>query len=153
MAGILQGLGKPSIAVITLFAGVIVKIIATYIFVGIPSLNIVGAAIGSTLAYITIGILNLILVKKYTDTNFDLSLTFYKPLISGIAMSIFVVGTYYLLSIFISSNLSTAIAVIVGAVVYGVTLILTKGINKSEIMMLPKGNKMVSILIKVRLMK
>jgi stage V sporulation protein B len=93
------------------------------------------------------------LVKKYTGTNFDSNLTFYKPLISGIAMSIFVVGTYYILSIFISSNLSTVVAVLVGAVVYGITLILTKGINKSEIMMLPKGGKIVSLLIKVRLMK
>ena len=153
MAGILQGLGRPSIAVATLFIGVIVKIIATYIFVGIPSLNIVGAAIGSTLAYITIGILNLILVKKMTDTRFDMHLTFTKPIISGIAMSIFVIGSYNVLSLIVSRNLATAVAVLIGAIVYGLTLILTKGINKNEIKMLPKGDKIVSLLIKGRLMK
>jgi stage V sporulation protein B len=153
MAGILQGLGKPSMAVLTLFVGVIVKIISTYIFVGIPSLNIVGAAIGSTLAYITIGILNLLLVKKYTDTHFDISLSLYKPLIAGVAMSVFVFGSYYALSAFVSGNLATAIAVLVGAIVYGATLVITKGINASEIKMLPKGDKIVSLLIKVRLMK
>jgi stage V sporulation protein B len=153
MAGILQGLGRPSIAVLTLGAGVLVKIVATSVLTGIPSLNIQGAAIGSTLAYATVGILNFIIVKRSTGTHFDLRLSLFKPVLAGIAMSICVLAVYYGCAAFISANLSTALAVLAGAGVYAVTLILIKGITSEEILMLPKGDKLVKILKKIKLVK
>ncbi len=153
MAGILQGLGRPSIAVMTLGAGVLVKIAATYILVGIPSLNIVGAALGSTLAYGTVGALNFAIVKKSTNTHFDLKLSLGKPLIAGIFMTAGVLSVYYGLAQIVSENLATAVSVTFGAAVYGVALILNKGITKDELTTLPKGPKLVKILVKLRLVK
>jgi len=153
MAGILQGLGRPSIAVMTLGAGVLVKIAATYILVGIPSLNIVGAALGSTLAYGTVGALNFAIVKRSTKTHFDIKLSLYKPLVAGIFMTAGVLSVYYVLAQIVSENLATAVSVAFGAGVYGVTLILNKGVTKEELTMLPKGAKLVKILVKLKLVK
>lgn len=151
-AGILQGLGRPFIPVVNLLSGVLVKAVLTYILTGIPSLNVQGAAIGTSAAYIVVSVLNFIAVKKYTHTHFDIGLTFIKPLISGIVMSICVFGFYEIGHSFISQNLSTAISVLVGGASYVITLILFKAITAEDMKMMPKGDKLIKILEKLKLM-
>ncbi|MDD4564998.1 MAG: polysaccharide biosynthesis protein [Eubacteriales bacterium] len=151
MAGILQGLGKPYVTVAALGAGILVKAVLTYILTGIPGLNVQGAAIGSSVAYAVIGLYNFIAVKKYTGTKFDIKLSIWKPLISGIIMSVIVLTIYYLLRNIIGSSLSTALAIAAGAAVYGAMLLKTKAIEPHEIELLPKGKKLARILIKLRL--
>ncbi len=153
MAGIIQGLGRPSVAVATLMAGVAVKGVSTYWLCGIPALNILGAAIGSTLAYAVIGILNFVIVKYETKTYFDLGLSLVKPLVAGLAMSAGVLAVYWGLSWLIGSNLATVLAVAAGAAIYGATLIMIKGISASEIKMLPKGEKLFRLLVRLRMVK
>ncbi|MGI6730904.1 MAG: putative polysaccharide biosynthesis protein [Anaerovoracaceae bacterium] len=151
MAGILQGLGKPYTAVIALAVGVVVKAIATYILAGIPSLNIQGAAWGSTLGYLVIGLVNFIAVKNLTGIKFDYRLAVVKPLISGITMSIFVVAAFYIVRPAVGGSLATIIAIAIGAAAYGITLLKTKAITAGEIRLLPKGEKLERLLNKLRL--
>ena len=151
MAGILQGLGRPYIAVISLGVGVVVKAAATYIFTGIHGLNIEGAAIGSTVAFGVIGILNFIMVKKYTGTKFDLNLSVWKPVLSGVVMSVIVLVIYYPLKGILGNSLSTVLAVGAGAAVYGIMLLRTKAIETNEIRLLPKGDKLERLLKKIKL--
>lgn len=151
MAGILQGLGRPSIAVASLGVGVLVKAVATYILCGFPELNVQGAAIGSSLAYAAIGLLNFIAVKKYTGTRFNVSLSVWKPLIAGIAMSAVVLAGYYLLRNILGNSLSTALAVCAGAGTYGIMLLKTRSIETHEIRLFPKGEKLEKLLKKVKL--
>ena len=151
MAGILQGLGHPYMAVLSLGAGVAVKAAATYILTGIPALNVQGAAIGSSLAFGIIGILNFVAVRKFTGTKFDFSLSVWKPMLSGIIMSVIVVAAYYLCRGIIGNSLSTLLSVGVGAAVYGIMLLKSKAIEAHEIKLLPKGEKLVGILAKLKL--
>lgn len=151
MAGTLQGLGRPGIAVWGLVVGFVVKCISTYMLVGIHSLNVEGAAIGSTLGYITIGLINFIAVKKLTGITFDLNLSIIKPLISGLVMFGLVFGAYKGLIGFIGNSLSTIVAIGIGAGVYGIMLLKIKAIEENEIIMLPKGVVLVKLLKKCRL--
>ncbi|WP_027398812.1 putative polysaccharide biosynthesis protein [Anaerovorax odorimutans] len=146
MAGILQGLGKPSVAVVSLAAGLIVKCILTYILTGIY--NVQGAAIGSTAAYAVIGIMNFIAVKRYTDTKFNLTLSVIKPLISGIIMCLCVLISYYICHLALGNSLSAVISIAIGALVYGIMLIKTKSIRPHEIELLPKGKSIAALLRK-----
>lgn len=151
MAGILQGLGRPYIAVVSLVIGVVVKAIATYVLTGIPELDVQGAAIGSSLSFGVIGILNFVAVKKYTGTKFDVSLSVWKPLFSGIIMSIAVLAIYYICRNIIGNSLSTMLAVCVGAASYGIMLLRTRAIEAHEIKLLPKGEKLERLLSKMKL--
>jgi stage V sporulation protein B len=151
MAGILQGMGRPYVAVVTLCTGVVVKAIATYIFTGFPELNVQGAAIGTSLAFGVIGILNFIAVKKYTGTKFNVRLSVWKPLLSGIVMSVAVLAVYYLCRSVLGNSLSTALAVCVGAGVYGIMLLKSRAIETNEIKLLPKGEKLAKLLSKLKL--
>lgn len=151
MAGTLQGLGRPGIAVYGLLGGLAVKIIATYVLVGIPALNVEGAAIGSSLGYAAVGIFNLYAVKKLTGINFDLKLSVYLPLLSGVVMFIIVKVSYFVLFGIFGNSVATLLSVCLGAVSYGVMLIKTGGISANEIVLLPKGEKIALILKKIKL--
>jgi stage V sporulation protein B len=151
MAGILQGLGRPYVAVATLGIGVVVKAISTYILVGMPGLDVQGAAIGSSLAYLVIGILNFMAVKKYTGATFNVNLSVWKPLLSGIVMSAAVLAVYFICRNIIGSSLSAALGVCIGAAVYGIMLLKTKAIEIHEIKLLPKGEKLAGLLSKLKL--
>lgn len=152
MAGVLQGLGRPGIAVMSLVAGLVVKCIGTYVLVGIPSLNITGAAIASSIAYIVIGVLNFCAVKKLTKTKFNFTLSVVKPLVAGIVMCLFVLGVYYGCSSMLGNSLATILSIGVGGIVYVVMLLKTKSIESNEIKILPKGEKLLGILQKFKLM-
>ena len=151
MAGILQGLGRPYTAVISLGAGVAVKAVATYILTGIPALNVQGAAIGSSLAFGVIGILNFAAVKKLTGTKFDFSLSVWKPVFSGIIMGIAVLAVYYICRNVVGNSLSTLLSVAAGAAVYGIMLLKSRAIEAHEIKLLPKGEKLAKLLVKLKL--
>jgi stage V sporulation protein B len=151
MAGTLQGLGKPGAAVYGLVAGLVVKCITTYVLVGFPQLNVEGAAIGSTLGFAAIGTYNTYAVKKLTGINFDLKLSVWKPLLAGGAMYISVAGLYFILNILMGNSLATLISVAAGALIYGALLIKTGAIAKNEIRLLPRGEKLESLLKKMKL--
>ena len=151
MAGILQGIGKPSIAVYGLIAGFIVKCVANYVLTAMPELNIDGAAIGSVLGFATIGLFNFAFVSRITGVRYDLKLSILKPLISGIVMYILVVLAYKLLGGVIGNSLATIIAIGIGAAVYGLMLLKMGAIKGDEIEMMPKGKKMAGILRKLKL--
>jgi len=151
MAGVLQGLGKIGIAVISLFIGFTVKCIATYYLVPAWGLDINGAAIGSVIGFITMAFVSFTAVCYLTKIRFDFVLSVAKPAMAGIIMSIVVVLVYGGFSLVISGRIATVMAVIFGAAVYGVALCKIKAITKEEIVLLPKGKKLAALLGKFRL--
>lgn len=151
MVGILQGLGRAYTAVVGLAVGVLVKWVVTYVMVGIPEINIQGAAWGSTIAYGVIGFYNFYAVKRLTGVRFDLKLSILKPLLSGIVMCIFVLLSYGLSQQILGGRLATVLAVAIGASVYGIMLLKTKSIAPREIELLPKGEKLAGLLRKLKL--
>ncbi len=54
---------------------------------------------------------------------------------------------------FLGNSLSTLVSIAIGGVVYGLVLLGIGGIRKDEILTLPKGEKIYSILRKLKLMK
>ena len=149
MAGVLQGLGKIGIAVLSLVCGFVVKCIVTYLLT--PTLNIEGAAIGSVLGFITVAVISFVAVCVLTKIRFDFILSVVKPLIAGLVMVILVVASYHGFSFVVGGRLATVAAIAIGAIAYGVTLIKIKAIVESEIEMLPKGSKLASLLRKIKL--
>lgn len=150
LTGVLQGIGKQMIPVRNLFVGALAKVAITYTLTGFMSINVKGAAIGTVVAYMVASSLNIMAVKKYTGARFDTMLTFIKPVTSALVMSGCVWGCYRLLYGFLGNGLSTIISILLGAVVYGVMLFATKAITSEELKLLPKGNKLIHVLNRVK---
>ena len=151
MAGTLQGLDRAGTAVWGLAAGFAVKCVSTYILCGIDSLNVDGAAIGSTLGYITIGVINFMEVKKLTNIKFDMKLSVVKPFIAGAVMFVIVVVAYKAMHGFVGNSLATIVSIGLGAAVYGVMLLKTKAVEEREIVLFPKGHLLAKVLKKCKL--
>ncbi|MDD2217146.1 MAG: polysaccharide biosynthesis protein [Eubacteriales bacterium] len=151
MAGILQGLDKLSAAVWGIVAGFVVKCVLTYFLTGIPGLNVKGAAIATSAGYLTIAMINFLAVKQYTGIKFNFNLSVVKPIACGIAMSVIVLAVYKPVAIIAGNSLAVLISVAIGACVYGICLIKIKAITSSEIKTLPKGEKLLGLLKKVKL--
>lgn len=150
----LQGIGKMMLPVWNLFIGAGVKAVASYILIGIPAININGAATGSVLAYVTAGILNYRALKKYTDVSLDFRSIFIKPLAAALIMGAAAVASYKLLFLITSSNsISTLIAIIIAAAVYFVTAFLTGAVSKDEIELIPKGELIYRLAVKLKVAK
>ncbi|MCF0144484.1 MAG: polysaccharide biosynthesis protein, partial [Firmicutes bacterium] len=151
MTGILQGLTKQNWPVINLAIGIAVKIIITFILVGINSINIVGAAIGTLCAYLTAGTLDYICVKRFTGVRISVKQTIVKPLLSAIVMGGFVFVAYRVFMMAGHNSIATLGSIIVGAVIYGIMIIKTKAITRDEVVNIKFGGKLASICDKLHL--
>lgn len=150
----LQGIGKMMLPVYNLFIGAIVKATSSYILLGISSVNINGAAIGSVLAYVTAGILNFRALKKYTNVSLDMKSIFFRPLIAALIMGAAAIVSYKLLFLITSSNaVSTLIAVMFAAAVYFVSAFLTGAVTKDEIELIPKGDLIYRLAVRMKVAK
>ena len=148
----LQGIGKMVLPVINLFIGAFAKIVISYVLVGIPAINVNGAAIGSVLAYLIAGILNYMGLKKYADVKLDLGGTFIKPLVASAAMGVVTVllfkGVYAVIG---SNSISCLLSILVAVMFYFILIFITKTVTREEAIMLPKGNLIVRVAEKLHL--
>ena len=151
-SSVLQGVGKPSIPVINLSIGVACKFVITYILVGIPAFNINGAAAGNVAAYGITAILNYRAMYKLTGTKIDITGTFLKPALASIIMGLCAHAVYVLVFGAIGKNsLATLVAMMIAVVAYIAAVFATKCLGPDEILMMPKGAKILKITDKLHL--
>lgn len=139
---ILQGVNKFYSVFLSLFLGVIIKLLSNYFFVGINFININGAVIGSIFGFFIPMIINDILIKKYTRFRSKIFLSMLKPILASIFMGIIVLFSYNVFNV-VFNNLCIGIyiafvfSVILGCIVYFLLIIVLKYIKKSDLDFMP----------------
>lgn len=162
VTNMLQAVNRTDVPVKSMAIGAVVKVVANFVLVSIPSINIQGAVVGSFLCNIVMVGYGLVVLKKETGLKYEIGSLVVKPLISSILSSAaayavngilnhFLEG-YSINSVLTAGNISTAVAVVAAVMVYVVALLLTGGLQKSDITMLPKGEKIAKVLEKYRLL-
>ncbi|MDF2890471.1 MAG: polysaccharide biosynthesis protein [Clostridia bacterium] len=154
LTAILQGMGKERIPVINLFIGAIVKVIVSYTLTSIPYINVRGAALGTVAGYSVAAILNMFYIIKYQGQGLIYLKAFLKPAVATGAMMVVAYMSYHFLINLVSSNtISTLLSIILAAIVYGISLILIRGITIEELQMAPGGGKLSRVLKRKGLLK
>ena len=147
--GILQGINKQLLPVKNEAISAVFKIIITYVLVAIPSLNIMGAAVGSVVAYGVAFALNMKDLHKHAQVKMDITLVFIKPIVASLLMGAAAFASFKLLLMFIESQtLAMFGSIMVGVLAYVVLIFAIKVITKEEVVMLPMGNKLIKIVDK-----
>ncbi len=149
--GILQGLGKQIIPARNLAVGATVKAVLTYVLVGIPALNIMGAAISTVTSYMVSSALNYSSLIKYSGAKVNHKDVFLKPILSAIVMGVVTKIAYMILAPL--GNFATVIAIGIGAVVYTIMLLVTKTFSEADFELMPKGQRIKALLLKHNLLK
>jgi stage V sporulation protein B len=106
------------------------------------------------MAYVTAGILNYRALKRYTDVSLDVKSIFIKPLSAALIMGAAALISYKLIFMITSSNsISTLLAIMIAAVVYFVSAFMTGAVTKEEIELIPKGELLYRLAVKLRVAK
>ncbi len=150
---ILQGIGKERLPLLFMIIGAAIKLVVNFIFVAIPKFNIQAAPYGSLVCYIVIMIIDIIAINKYAGIRVNLYAIFIKPVFAGAICAFAAKVSYMAANIILSNRLSTVVAICFAVLVYGVTILLIKGVSKKDFFMIPKGEKIAKILEKIHLLR
>ncbi|MBQ3072824.1 MAG: polysaccharide biosynthesis protein [Oscillospiraceae bacterium] len=145
---IMQARGHVTRPVIHMLIGGVVKVAVNYVLVGIPSLNIVGAPIGTLLCYIVITALNLISMRRLSgEHRAKIGSAMLKPFLAAAVMGVAAFVVYDLLSGFIpSQKLVCLAAVAIAGIVYLISVFFLRVITYEDCLLLPKGEKIARLL-------
>ncbi len=152
LTAILQALDRQRLPVKNLAVGAVVKIILTYVLVGIPELNVNGAAISTIAAYLTAAVLNYRDINRHTEVKVDIVSVAVRPMVASIIMGVIVYAAYQLGIGWVGMKVSALIAIGVGVMVYVVALPITKTITEEDMALLPKGETLHKLMKRLRLM-
>lgn len=151
--GILQGIGHIKVPVVGAILGAITKVILNLLLIRIPSINVLGAVLSTTGCYLVAAVFDVIMLSRRTGTRFDFMGSFLKPVIGSIAMAAGTLGSYHLFFALIGSNtIATLLAICVAVAVYGLVMLLIKGIVEEDLQTVPGGGKLIRILKRLRLL-
>ena len=147
---ILQGMGQMKIPVFAAIAGCLVKVIFNYVLIGIPSINILGAVIGTIACYMVASPINMYFAYKFTGAVPDYMSIFVKPIACSAFMSMVCYVSYFVIYYVIGINvIALILSVFIGMGVYFLSMTLCGGIGKADFASIPMGDKMMNILYRI----
>lgn len=149
--GALQGYGKLKIPVISLACGVIAKLILNLILVPIPGIGVNGAAWGSVACHAVAFTIDIVYLMKNIKLDLTFSKFVIKPVFATIIMGICSYFIYSNILGIISSKLATIVAIAVAVIIYALAIIVLKVFEKEEILKMPIGNKICTVLEKLKI--
>lgn len=141
--GVLYGIGKTNIPIISVSVGVIAKLICNQILVPHVEWKIggtVGAAIGGVIYNATTMIISYIAIKKYTPIIIKKS-SIIKPILASTIMTIISKMIFEYLILSTKLSIALIITIFIGAIIYIMLLILMKAIRVNEISIIICGMK------------
>ena len=151
---ILQGLGKLNVPIINAGIALVVQTVAAVLLLLFTDLDLYAIAIANTLYSGLICVLNQAAVRRATGYRQEIVKTFLIPGLASVFMGAIAWAVYEgLLLLTASPSISVIPAILVGAMVYFVLLILFRGVSETELRGFPKGYLLVKVAKKCRLMR
>ena len=145
----LQAIGRVKVPVRLMLIGGFLKLAVNFSLVPIPSVNIQGAL----LCYMTIICISVPTLCRAAEVRLRFGKVFLKPLFAGALCGITAWAGYGLLSRVAGNTISTSFSILAAGIVYVVVLFLTHGVEKYDILMLPKVEKIAKLLEKYGLIE
>ena len=137
-----------------MLAGSAVKLIVSYILIGIPGINLYGAPAGTFLCHLTVTAINFFFIAKYTGDLAGVRHIFFKPLLASLASIGGALGIYLLLvRSFGQSRILTLAAILLAVFLYLLLVLLLRAVRERDIVMLPCGERIAALLKRMKLLK
>jgi len=156
---LMQSNGLEWYTIISVLTGVAVKLVLSLVLLNIESVGIYGAPIGTVCCYAAAVYMNNRFLRTKAGVKLNVISLMIKPLISAVGCGS---GAYiaYNAVIHIIGNggrmqnaAAVALAMLFGAFIYAFVILLIKGLPEHEIKLLPKGEKIFSLLVKLGFME
>ncbi|MEG0963625.1 MAG: polysaccharide biosynthesis protein [Lachnospiraceae bacterium] len=152
--GILQGIDHMKIPVRNAAISLCLHIVLLLALMFGFDLNIYAVVWANTFFAFLMCVLNGRAIRRYLRYHQEVLRTFVIPGISAAFMGVAVYFVYHFFMKVIQKNtIATAVAIVVGIVVYGILLLLLKGLTETELKHFPKGTVLVKIAKKLHLLR
>ncbi|MBQ9460298.1 MAG: polysaccharide biosynthesis C-terminal domain-containing protein, partial [Clostridia bacterium] len=153
LCSMLQAVGRMDVPLKLFAIGMCIKILVNYILVGIPEVNIQGANIGSIVCYGFVTVMALFVLCRQTKIVPDFVSIFVKPLLAGVVCGAAAYFSEIFFDYFFRQTIATALAVVTAVIAYIIALFVFRAIKREDIMQMPKGNKILKLLEKRKLIR
>lgn len=147
--GVLQGLSRSSLPVISLVFGSAIKIFVGVWLIQVPAINIWGAAFSSILCYALTSCIDMGMALKYSGARPPLANFIVKPLAASIIGSLAALALQK--AIEPMGRLSGGISMLAGIVVYVILLFVMGAVGDEDLAVLPGGEKLSPFIGKMRI--
>lgn len=152
-SSILQGLGKVNVPIINAGIALVVQTVAALLMLLLTDLDLYSIAIAETLYAGIMCALNQWAVCKAAGYRQEIVKSFLKPALAAACMGgVAWAGYESLLMITSSPRISVVIAILAAVCVYFAMLLLLRGITEEELRMFPKGELLIRLARKCRLL-
>ena len=142
---ILQAYKRPGLPIISMTVGVGVKLISSYALMGVESIGVMGAPLGSLLCNLCITLINLAFVSRALGEGLDAFKLFFRPLTAAVLSVGGAFALYAYLYDYVGDGvLSFVSALAVAVLLYALLSLLTGSITKRDISLLPFGDRLIN---------
>jgi O-antigen/teichoic acid export membrane protein len=144
---ILQANGFVNLPVVVMVLGGVVKIVSNYNMVAIPEIGIFGVPFGNVLCFGLCLVLDLIIISRVLRGRPGYLGIFLKPFAAAAVMGAGAWAVYGLVFKFLHSNTVAVVCAIgVAVVIYAVLIVAFKAIDREDLALMPKGQKIAKLL-------
>ena len=143
---ILQSFGRATRPVVDMAVGGVIKIVLSYVLIGIPEVAAMGSAISTVVSYVVMVTLNVFAIRGSLPHMDSVARTALPLVVSAAVMGGVSYGVYWLLTQVVSPRLAVLPAILVAIVVYAVCVVFFKGVSYDDVAMLPKGTTLARLL-------
>ena len=143
---ILQSFGRATRPVVDMAVGGVIKIVLSYVLIGIPEVAAMGSAISTVVSYVVMVTLNVFAIRGSLPHMDSVARTALPLVVSAVMMGGVSYGVYWLLIQVVSPRLAVLPAILVAIVVYAVSVVFFKGVSYDDVAMLPKGTTLARLL-------
>lgn len=148
---ILQGINKMTTPVKHGTISLAIHLVGLFIMLVMFQWGIYALVVGNIIFSLSMCILNSRALKRAISYRQEIGRTFVIPFVSAGIMGIAAYGVYYVTHFIIPDGISTLLALVIAVLVYGIALLRLGGLLPEEILNLPKGQSIYSLLKKMHL--
>lgn len=150
--GLLQGIDKLRIPVINATIALVLHDIVLVVLLLVFKLEIYAMVVAHCLFALIICVLNNISLKKYVGYTQEYKTTMVMPIISAGIMGVMTFVSYTLIDKIAPMIVACAVSIILSVLIYAIMIIKTKTISEDELKNMPKGDLILRVCRKFRLL-
>lgn len=150
---ILQGLNKMTTPVKHGAISLGVHLVAVVLMLVVFKWEIYSLVVGNIIFSLCMCVLNAQAIRKVSGYHQETKKTFLIPFGAAFIMGVVILVVWNMLAIFAPEKLATLITIVFAIVSYVVALLKLGALSKDEILVFPKGAKILKILQKIKLIK
>ena len=149
--GVLQGIGKPKIPMITAAVALVVDVIVVVALLMFTDLGIYALLVAMIVYAIVVCVMNDFFMKKYLEYKNPWKAAYVSPLIASAVMGVVAAGVYYGFHAILPSNIiCLGVSIILAAAAYFLVYILVDKTASERLSRMPGGAYLVRIAQRIR---